>query len=186
MDKLCPQLHQWFAALLLTWSVVGCRTDSEQLNTLPVLQDPPDHLSRYPEIALYDSSHLKALIQAGRARVYFKHQYTILDSHVTVTFFNAQERPQSTLSADSILIDDKSHHLMAAGKVFVKADSPATRLFTSRLFWDKRSRLLYTPDSVIVETPSKKIYAVGFESDERLAHYTFRNVQMVLQKQTGE
>ena len=156
------------------------------MQTLPAVVDPPDHLSIHPRIALYDSSSLKALITAGRARAYFKHRYTLLDRGVTVDFFDPAGHRQSRLSADSILIDDNSQHMMAAGNVAVHAANPPTLLQTSRLFWDKRSRQLYTPDSVTVETPTEKIFAIGFESDERLQNYTFRNVRMVIQKQKEE
>ena len=48
-----------------------------------------------------------------------------------------------------------------------------SRFYSHLLYWDQEEKRIYTPDSVWIETPERKIQGCNFESDEQFTRYTF-------------
>lgn len=48
-----------------------------------------------------------------------------------------------------------------------------SRFESPRMFWDQKERLIYSPDSVFIDTPERKLRGKNFTSDEQFTKYTF-------------
>ena len=132
----------------------------------------PDQISYATEVAFVDSSFTKAILEAGRARVFNKEQETLLDSSVKVTFFD-RDNPNkiSILTCDSARIDDKTKNMIAKGNVVVISDSQNMKLETSLLEWKNDKQRLYSTEFVKITTEHEILKGYGFESDPDLKDY---------------
>ncbi|WP_417145647.1 LPS export ABC transporter periplasmic protein LptC [Porphyromonas sp.] len=58
------------------------------------------------------------------------------------------------------------------GEVNVR-NRAGSRFYSHLLYWDQEEKRIYTPDSVWIDTPERKIKGCNFESDEQFTRYTF-------------
>ena len=132
----------------------------------------PDQIIWNMEVKFIDSSITKAILKGDRGRVFHSRQQTILDGNIDVEFLSqyTQERV-SHLTADSIIIDDNTHNMIAMGNVYVYSDSTDTKLETSVLEWNNAEQKLYSTEFVKIISPKERLQGYGFESDANLSNY---------------
>ncbi len=95
----------------------------------------------------------------------------VLSGNVVADIFNEFGEHMSILTSDSAKINELSNNFEAFGHVIVKSDSGLT-LYTSRLMWDNRYKLITSNDSVMFTTQNNDtLYGVGFTSDMDLSHW---------------
>ena len=132
----------------------------------------PDQISYDIEVLFADSIYKKAKLKAQRARIYKENKETLLDGGVRVEFFSKQSGKRvSTLTSDSVKIDDKTKNMFAGGNVLVVSDSNRTTLKTNILEWNNTTEKLYSNEFVTIKSPYETIRGVGFESDQNLQNY---------------
>lgn len=137
----------------------------------------PAHVVDDPVIHFLDSSHTKAVLRAGQARVYEDRMETVLDSNVKVEFFSRTSGHRlSVLTADSAVVDDRTKDMTARGNVRVVADSSGTTLETPLLMWNNARQKLHSTEFVRIESPTEIIEGYGFESDQNLKNYKIYKV----------
>lgn len=137
----------------------------------------PTHIIDNPVIQFLDSAHTKAVLRASQARVYEDRMETLLDSNVQVEFISRTSGKRlSLLTADSIVIDDRTQNMTAHGHVVVIADSTATTLKTPLLMWDNSRQKLHSTEYVHIQSPTEIIEGYGFESDQNLKNYKIYKV----------
>lgn len=146
------------------------KTDSVQL---------PNHTSWDFRVLFMDSSRVKAILTAKRARVYDSRKETLLDTNVRVVFNNKSSQQLAVLTSDSARIDDRTRNMYASGNVVVISDSTGTLLKTPNLMWDHVKQQLYTNDIVHIETPNEIIDGTGLVSDQYLKNYRIFKVSGV-------
>ncbi len=154
-----------------------------------VLQgDVPDQTSRNIEVLFTDSNVTKAILKAGRARIYSNSRETILDSSVYIDFFDRKTgKKDSYLIADSARIDDETQNMVAVGNVFFKSDSQQSSLKTNKLYWNNQTRKFYTDEFVVYDNPREHFEGYGFESDENLTNSTIYKISnSTINKVSGE
>lgn len=140
----------------------------------------PDQISINPEVVFVDSSFTKAVLNAGRARIYQQRMETWLDGGLKLDFFSKKSGSRmSHLVADSAKIDDKTRDMFAFGNVVVVSDSTGSRLETQVLEWNNRTQRLYSNEFVRINTPNETIEGYGFESDPSLKNYRISRVSGV-------
>ena len=71
-------------------------------------------------MAFSDSTRMRALLKAGKARVFESRNETLLDSNVFVEFMNAQSKPTGYLTAKNATINEETRDMFAKGNVFVR------------------------------------------------------------------
>ena len=148
-----------------------------------IVGEKPDQVSEDFSVVFADSSLEKALLFADRARIYEEKKETLLDSSVKVYFYSKESQKQiSTLTADSVLIDDKTKNMKAMGNVIVVSDSTNTTITTTVLNWLNKERKLTSDKYVKIVSPEQEIEGIGFESDEKLQNYTIYKVKGVRYK----
>lgn len=132
----------------------------------------PDQITYDTEVAFIDSSFTKAILKAGRARVYNEAKETLLDSSVKVTFYDKKDPDKtSILTCDSARIDDRTKNMIAQGNVLVISENKNMKLKTSLLEWKNEQQRLYSTEYVEIYNEREVLKGYGFESDPDLNDY---------------
>jgi LPS export ABC transporter protein LptC len=144
---------------------------ARQVDTL-ITGITPDQTGWDVTVRFIDSSVTKAILKAGRTKIYQKRYETILDEGLEVQFFSAETGKRvSILTADSAIVDDKTKNMVAKGNVVIVADSSGTKLETSVLHWNNKTQKLYSTEYVVITSLSETLRGWGFESDQNLTNY---------------
>ena len=95
----------------------------------------------------------------------------LLDSNVTVDFFDENERHTSNLTSLRAEVDQTSNNMKAIGSGVAVSDSVIT-LYTDTLIWNSKDEKMFTNDSIkITTTESDTLFGIGFESDSDLKNW---------------
>ena len=128
-----------------------------------------------------DSGKTKAVLKAGHLRVYENSKETLLDSNITVDFYNDQDSISTILTAKRGKVNDATNDLYAFDSVVVVSDS-GTTLKTDELMWRNKDRKIVSDKFVTILSPKEKIQGYGFESDQNLRNYIIYNITYVTRK----
>ncbi len=165
---------QLYILLIASMLIASCNdTDSSNAKVIDQsLLNKPEQIIYKIDVSFIDSNYTKARLSADSGFTYNSTNRTILKQNINVMFF-AKESMKiiSTLTADSVVIDDNTKNMTAYGNVKVKSDSTYTTLETKLLQWDNKTRKLFTPEYVKVTSPNEILQGYGFESDEKLSYY---------------
>lgn len=137
--------------------------------------DIPTQESWNAKIVFTDSGRLTGILHAGHIAMFSQKKYTLLDSNITVDFFDQQQHHTSVLTALYGRVNDLNHDFEAHGNVVVVSDS-GTTLRTDELYWSNATQRVTTPAFVDITSPTEHIQGHGFESDQGLKHYTIFKV----------
>jgi LPS export ABC transporter protein LptC len=137
--------------------------------------DIPDQESWDATITFTDSGRVTGILRSGYIGKYIEDRYTILDSGLTVDFFNDRYEHTSVLTAARGRVDDATNDFAAWENVVVRSDS-GTVLRTGELHWDNRRERIHTGAYVEIVSPTEEIRGIGLESDQSLTHYTILRV----------
>ena len=128
-----------------------------------------------------DSGKTKAVLKAGHLRVFENSKETLLDSNITVDFYNELGRISTTLTARRGKVNDATNDLYAYDSVVVVSDS-GTTLKTNELMWRNKDRKIVSDKFVTILSPKEKIQGYGFESDQSLKNYVIYNITYVTRR----
>lgn len=146
-------------------------------------RDAPLHVSYNITVDFNDSTHRRAQLSAGVARLYEDRRETTLGDAVKVLFFSRETGKQvAVLTADSAVIDDRTKNMVAIGNVHVISDSTRTSLATSRLTWDQTTERITTTEAVKIISPTEVIDGLGLISDQYLTNYRIFKVKGIHQQ----
>jgi len=143
----------------------------------------PDQESWDDTVFFSDSSKIKAVLYAGHMSVYDQPPQTLLDSNITVLFFNEQGEKTTTLTAHKGKVNDLTKDLFAIDSVVAVSDSGVT-LKTQELEWKNKDRKIVSDKFVTIISPKEKIQGYGFESDQSLRNYTIYNITYITRLDT--
>jgi LPS export ABC transporter protein LptC len=130
-------------------------------------QDVPTQESWNATITFTDSGRVTGVLRAGHILDYASKKITLLDSMITVDFFDDSMRHTSVLTARRGMVNNATQDLEAHESVVVVSDSGST-LRTESLFWTNRTQKIHTTEYVEMMTPTEQIQGHGFESDRSL------------------
>ena len=133
-------------------------------------KDLPSQESWNATITFTDSGRISGILHAGYIAGYDDKQTTLLDSNITVDFYDELGKHTSVLTARKGHVDDVSHNLVAEGNVLVVSDS-GTVLKTEILYWNNETQRVSSEEYVEITSPTEQIQGHGFESDRALLHY---------------
>ena len=155
---------------LLSALLIACEEKTKPPISMGLGSDIPGQESWNANITFTDSGKVTGIVHAGHISMYPERKYTILDSNITVDFYDENERHTSTLTAKHGRVNDLTNDFEAHGNVVVVSDSGST-LKTDNLFWTNARRKIHTPDYVEIASAKEKLQGHGFESDQDLRHY---------------
>jgi len=130
-----------------------------------------------------DSARTKAILYAGHMSVFDQPPETLLDSNITVLFFNPEGEKTTTLTAHKGRVNDITKDLYAIDSVVAVSDSGVT-LKTQELEWKNKDRKITSDKFVTIISPKEKIQGYGFESDQGLRNYTIYNITYITRLDT--
>lgn len=153
--------------------ILGCSRVDESGPVATNNEIVPDQEIWGGKIEITDNGRLQSIVQAGYMQSFQKKQMTLLDSGVTVDFFNKEGQHTSVLTSERASIEEKSDIFKAQGNVVVVSDSGAV-LRTERLYWDKKKRRVSSDTLVILTTDLDSLRGYDFEADENLKSWSLK------------
>ncbi len=166
----------------LTITFISCNSDKiEPVKTDFVSSDSiPSQESYHPTVTFSDSGKVKAILVAGRIRVYSKFNYTLIDSSAKVDFYKNGVY-SSTLTGKRGKIYDVSKDVEVYDSVKL-VSSDGSVLTTNKLYWVNKTQRIKSDDFVHITTKAEDIKGYGFESDQNLKNYVIYKVSGEVQK----
>ena len=163
--------------LAIGFLLAGCSEEKVKpaISGTSLGQDVPTQESWNATITFTDSGRVTAILRAGHIVMFADRKFTLLDSSITVDFFDRRQHHTSVLTARRGKVNDITHDFEAHENVVVIADS-GRELRTEELFWNNNTQRITTPAFVDIKTPTEHIQGQGFESDQSLSHYTLLKV----------
>jgi len=157
-----------FSVLFLVF-LSSCARDIVQ--DLPSREGMPDQESWSVIIILTNEGTIRAKVRSGHLEKYNEKEFVMLDSSVTVDFFDSKEQHTSVLTSEKAEINQASNDMEAMGNVVAVSDSGIT-LYSESLIWNSREEKLHTKDNIMITTlETDTLYGVGFESDSDLKNW---------------
>ena len=140
------------------------------ISSIQMGQDIPSQESWNATITFTDSGRVSGILKAGYISSFADKKYTLLDSSITVDFFDEQERHTSLLTAKRGRVNDVTHDFEAYEDVVVISDS-GTTLKTEELYWSNKTQKVHTESYVEIISPTEQIQGHGLESNQSLKNY---------------
>ena len=143
----------------------------EQLQDLSTREGLPDQEGWIVTIILTDAGIMRAKVQSGHLEKYNDREFVLLDSSVTVDFFDDKEKHTSVLTSNMAEVNQSSNDMKAIGNVVAVSDSGIT-LYSESLTWDAKEEKLRTKKNIMITTLEQDtLYGIGFESDSDLENW---------------
>lgn len=155
--------------------VIFSSCTKQSIQDLPSREGVPDQESWEVSIILTDQGMIRAKIRSGHLEKYNEKEFIMLDSSVTVDFFDSDEKHTSILTSNKAEVDQSSNDMKAIGNVVAVSDSGIS-LYSNTLVWDSKNEKLRTKDKIMITTLEKDtLYGIGFESDSDLENWKIIN-----------
>ena len=155
--------------------VIFSSCTKQSIQDLPSRDGMPDQESWEVNIILTDQGMIRAKIRSGHLEKYNEKEFIMLDSSVTVDFFDSDEKHTSILTSNKAEVDQNSNDMKAIGNVVAVSDSGIS-LYSNTLVWDSKNEKLRTKDKIMITTLEKDtLYGIGFESDSDLENWKIIN-----------
>lgn len=177
LSALCSPLtaHRSLLFALCSLLLFACEDKIKPSVSSGLGLDVPAQESWDAKIIFTDSGKVTGVLHAGHIAMYTDRKYTLLDSNITVDFFNERQEHTSILTAKRGKVNDVTHDFEAHDHVVVISDS-GTTLMTEELYWTNGIRKIHSPAFVDITSPKEHLQGQGFESDQSLQHYTILKV----------
>ena len=143
----------------------------ESIEELPSKEGMPDQESWGVNIILTDQGIIRAKVRSGHLEKYNEKEFIMLDSSVTVDFFDSHEEHTSVLTSNMAEVNQSSNDMRAIGNVVAVSDSGIS-LHSETLTWESNDEKLRTKDKIMITTlEGDTLYGIGFESDSDLKNW---------------
>ncbi|MCX7878793.1 MAG: LPS export ABC transporter periplasmic protein LptC [Ignavibacteria bacterium] len=161
--------------------VISCSSDKVKPPVSDISADSiPSNESFNSKVVFSDSGNVKAILYAGRIRVFSRYNYTLIDSGAKVDFFKMGEYT-STLTGMRGKVYDQTKDVEVYDSVKLVSVNGSV-LTTNRLYWVNKTQRIKTDDFVSIKTPNENIQGYGFESDQNLKDYVIYRVSGEIEK----
>lgn len=140
----------------------------------------PSQESYGTTVTFSDSGKVKAILIAGRIRVYSKFNYTLVDSGAKVDFYK-EGIYSSTLTGRRGKIYDATKDVEVYDSVKLVSQNGSV-LTTNKLLWVNKTQRIKSDEFVHIKTPNEDIQGYGFEADQNLKNYVIYRVSGEMQK----
>jgi LPS export ABC transporter protein LptC len=152
----------------------GCMNRSPEHRTLP------DSTMELPEQEIWNSTIIMSrdgattsIIHAGHIARYKQKTETLLDSGVTVDFYDKQGRHTSVLTSNEGMVKGEENDLSAWGNVVIVSDSGQV-LRTEAIRWDAATEKIVSDTFVTITSALDTLYGIGLVSDAQLENWEIK------------
>jgi len=162
--------------------ILNCSSDKVQpLKIDLVSQDSlPSQESYNTKVTFSDSGRVKAILDAGRIRVFPKFNFTLIDSSAKVDFYKDGVHT-STLTGKRGKIYDATKDVEVYDSVKLVSED-GSELTTNKLYWVNKTQRVKSDEFVHIRTKNEDIQGYGFEADQNLKNYVIYKVSGEVQK----
>ncbi len=173
-----------YCSLLIVNCVLFLSCGSEKIElqktNLESTDSIPSQTSFDATVTFSDSGQVKAVLKAGRIRVFSKFNYTLIDSSAVVDFYKDGEHA-STLTGKWGKIYDMTKDVEVYDSVKLVSDEGSI-LTTNKLYWINKTQRIKSDDYVHIVTKTDDIRGFGFEADQNLKNYVIYKVSGEVQQ----
>jgi LPS export ABC transporter protein LptC len=178
-----PQIILIFSiTLLIIFFISACNDDKIEppRTDLGSADSIPSQESFHSVVTFSDSGRVKAVLDAGRIRVYSKFNYTLIDSGAKVDFYK-EGVYSSTLTGKRGKIFDATKDVEVYDSVKLVSQDGSI-LTTNKLYWVNKTQRIKSDEYVHIITKNEDIQGYGFEADQNLKNYVIYQVSGEMQK----
>lgn len=159
----------------------GCSNDKVEPPKIDIAADSlPSQESFHTTVTFSDSGLVKAILIAGRIRVFSKMNYTLVDSGAKVDFYK-NGIYSSTLTGKRGKIFDATKDVEVYDSVKLVSQDGSV-LTTNKLYWVNKTQRIRSDEYVHIQTKTDDIQGYGFEADQNLNNYVIHKVSGQVQK----
>lgn len=177
-------LSIFFRALLIVNCILltGCSSDKIQppKTNITATDSIPSQESFNTNVTFSDSGRVKAILEAGRIRVFSKFNYTLIDSNAKVDFYKNGVY-SSTLTGKRGKIYDATKDVEVYDDVKLVSEDGSI-LTTNTLYWINQTQRIKSNEFVHIKTKTDDIRGYGFEADQNLKNYVIYKVSGEVEK----
>lgn len=171
------------ALLAFMFIAAGCQSErvKPSVDSSLGLKKLPDQESWNSKIFFTDSGKTKAILWTGHLRVFYENKETLLDSNISVDFYNELQVKTTNLISKRGRVDDATQNIWAMDSVVVRSDSGVV-INTEELMWRNKDQKITSDKFVTILSPTEKIQGYGFESDQALKNYTIYKITYITRR----
>lgn len=179
-------LKRFLILVLFAFSLIyisaGCGSDKIQPPKTDIISSDsiPTQQSFNSVVTFSDSGKVKAVLYAGRIRVFSRYNYTLIDSGAKVDFYKNGVY-SSTLTGKRGKIYDATKDVEVYDSVKLVSEEGST-LTTNKLLWVNKTQKIKSDEFVHITTKTDDIQGYGFEADQNLKNYVIYKVSGEVQK----
>ena len=160
----------------------SCSSDKVEPSKTDVVSSDsiPAQESLNSTVTFSDSGKVKAVLKAGRIRVYSKFNYTLIDGNPSVDFYKGGVY-SSTLTGRRGKIYDLTKDVEVLDSVKMNS-TDGTVLDADKLYWVNKTQKVKSDGFVHIQTKTEDIRGIGFEADQSLKNYVIYKVSGQVEK----
>lgn len=160
--------------LLLSFFIASCEADKLKPEDFEPYEGP---VSIMKELALTYSDSAKTVIRLNAPVQHeFLNKNREFPEGVGIVFYNSDEQPETTLNANYAKVNGVSGIYMVRGNVVIVNLKDKRRLQTEELFWNPKTKKIYTEKNVVIDQFGKRLMGRGLEAEEDFSAYQIKNL----------
>lgn len=161
--------------LIIGTMLFSCENDIDIVQSLEVDKTLPMETSFGVESIITDSGRVRIRIKSPQIDSYEnEEEYTEMPKGVEVFFYDSLGNVSSSLIADYAINTPKKNIILAKYNV-VATNAQGEKLYTDELYWDKKTRKIYTNADVKVVSADKVIFGDGLTADESFDNWQIKH-----------
>ncbi len=99
---------------------------------------------------------------------------------VGLVFYNDEEEPETTLNSNYAKVDGSTGIYVVRGNVVIVNLEDKRRLQTEELFWNPKTKKIFTDKNVIIDKDGRRLMGKGLEAEEDFSTYQIKNLTGIL------
>lgn len=160
----------WIGLAILP-ALPGCVNDPAEVLAAAEKVQPSVERGQDVTIIYSDQGQVKMELKAARVTRTLKDEpYMEFSGGVSVTFFDAELRPTSTLDAGYAIRYEETQRTVIRENVVV-VNEQGEQLNTEELIWDPLEKKIFSDQFVRIRTADEILLGTGFEADQEFTRY---------------
>jgi LPS export ABC transporter protein LptC len=162
-------------SIVLVFFLTGCINKMQDINAIYLDSNIHDS-GKNIEFSYYLKGDLEfTLIAPELKSANFPEDKNIFPKGINIYVFNNYLDTIATIQSD-FAIQDKNSDLVEASKNVILKNNNKDQLNTEQLFWNQKTKQIYTDEFVTLSTQDQLIMGFGFVADENFSTYSLTNI----------
>ncbi len=156
----------------------SCSAKKSDLKYVKSNLDPKLETGIGVEILYSEKGKVQVQINASKVLRYSddKAPYTEMPEGLNIIFYNDYGQAVNFLKGDYGKNEESKELMYAQGNVCL-SNIKDEFLYAEELYWNQKTKKVYSEKFVKIETPDEVIYGEGFESDEEFTSYVIKKIK---------